>query len=108
MVTTVSRGMERRADFPRPTRSSMIESERLGWPTLLAPCSSDPDARASEPSTRIVEGDSATLPPVVERVARRVGDLAALNLRADQEEHQREREPGGDEPREPTGAPAAR
>jgi hypothetical protein len=36
---------------------SMIVSERLGWPILLAPGSFEPLVRASEPSTRIVFGE---------------------------------------------------
>ena len=57
MSTTVSRGIESRADFPPPTRMSMIVSDRDGWPILLAPGSLESFVRASEPSTRIVFGE---------------------------------------------------
>ena len=57
MSTIVSRGIERRADFPPPTRMSMIVSDRDGWPILLAPGSFEFFVRASEPSTRIVFGE---------------------------------------------------
>src|SRR4051794_26105935 len=54
MSTTVSRGIDRRADAPPPVRISRIESERLGAPIVLAPGSAWPFTRASDPRTRIV------------------------------------------------------
>jgi hypothetical protein len=57
MSTTVSRRIESCALAPPPTRRSMIESERLGWPIVCAPGSAFFFVRASEPSTRIVFGE---------------------------------------------------
>src|SRR3954468_17974027 len=54
MSTTVSRGIDRRADAPAPVRISRIESDRLGAPIVLAPGSAWPFTRASDPNTRIV------------------------------------------------------
>ena len=83
MLTIVSRGIDRRAFLPPPTRMSRIESLRLGPPTS-APGSLEPLVRASEPSTRTVFG-------LVEREAGAAerdlaGEVALLELGGDQEE----------------------
>jgi hypothetical protein len=57
MSTTVSRGIDRRAEAPPPARMSRIVSERDGVPIFVAPGSFDVFVRASDPSTRIVLGD---------------------------------------------------
>ena len=98
-VDHVSRGIDRRADFPPPTRMSMIVSERLGWPISLAPGSLEFLVRASEPSTRIVFGEVSVKPESLERAAGRVGDALALDLGGDQEQQQREQQPADDRTR---------
>ena len=68
MSTTVSRGIESRALAPPPTRSSMIESDRLGPPTLRAGLGVAPGAGVGAEHE--------------DRVRRRQREAAAVELRA--------------------------
>ena len=77
MSTTVSRGMDSRALARPPARRSMIVSERLGWPTTLAPPSWVPRARASDPRTRIVLGANGMMPPISSARSAEPGVLAS-------------------------------
>ena len=81
----------------------MIESARPG---PLSPASIESPLRSSEPSTRIVAaGDEVAV--AGEGVLGVVGD-AALELGADHEQHERQRQPAGDRERDPLDDPLRR
>src|SRR4051794_26638298 len=63
MSTTVSRGIESLAEWPRPERMSMIVSERDGPPQPDDPQSGAFLERASDPSTRMVLAEVSGKPP---------------------------------------------
>ena len=90
--TTVSRGIDRRAACPPPVRISMIVSERPG-PVVSAPGSFEFFWRRSEPSTRMLLADVSGKPAgsSTRRDVRR--RRRALEVRADQEQHERQRQP---------------
>ena len=98
--------MESDALAPPPIRSSMIESERLGAPSL--PGSAVDSLRASLPSTRIVFAPVSGYGPSLELRADRVGEVAALDLRGDHEEHGGEQHPADQREQHPAQDAAGR
>ena len=102
MSTTVSRGIESVALWPPPIAQQQDRVRaRRAWPILFAPGSLESLVRASEPSTRIVFGRGQRVAAAAELGVGGVGHLRRLDLRGDQEQHERDRQPGddaGDEP----------
>ena len=66
MSTTVSRGIESRAERPPPARISRIVSDAARAADARARLAFVPFVRASEPSTRIVFGEVSVKPASVE------------------------------------------
>ena len=102
MSTTVSRGIESLRAVPPPTRISMIESERLGPDVLRAGLLGALRALVgAEHEDRVAARAAGSRRRRAARPAP-LGDLVLLDLRADQEEHEREAEPADERHRRAT------
>ena len=100
MSTSVSRGIDRRLFAPPPMRMSMIESERPAG-RLRAGLARVLRALVGAEHEHVVRRPQRVA-GAAEALVGRVGDLALLDLRADEEQHERQRDPDRDRARAPS------